>query len=145
MKLIRVLHDINVLLDVLLARPPFHSESYQAILRSVEPDMEGFVAWHGLATAYYFVRRGRSEAEALQKIDQVLRWARVVTTGDAEAHRARALGLPDFEDATQAAAAEVCEADWIITRDEGGFRGSPVPAISPGEFLQRYPSPAGQP
>ncbi len=140
----KVLHDINVLLDVILDREPFYDESLAAIMRASRPDMRGFIAWHGLATAYYFARRGKSEAEALREVDRMLSWARVITSGDAETHRARALAMPDFEDAMQAAAAEACGADWIITRDAAGFRGSPVPAISPGEFLQRFPLPAGQ-
>ena len=51
------------------------------------------------------------------------------------------VGLPDFEDALQAASAKACGADWIVTRDEQGFRNCPVPAIVPAEFLARFPLP----
>jgi hypothetical protein len=49
--------------------------------------------------------------------------------------RALVMNLPDFEDAVQAAAAEGVGADYIITRNVGDFRRSPVRAILPAELL----------
>jgi predicted nucleic acid-binding protein len=46
-------------------------------------------------------------------------------------------GMPDFEDAVQAAAAEIAEIDYIATRNKRDFRHSPVPAISPDELLEK--------
>ena len=137
----RVFLDTNILLDVLMNRPGLVEDSEAAILRCEGLGTEMFVAWHGLATAYYLLRRGRTEPEAMQEVDRILAWARVVTAGDAEARRARSLGFSDFEDAMQAASAEACGAHWIITRDTTGFTSSPVPVISPPDFLTRFSLP----
>lgn len=137
----RVLLDTNILLDVLLDRPGLAEESEAAITRGEDIGAELFVAFHGLATAYYLLKRGRTEAEALAEVDRILAWARVAAAGDAEAREARTMGLPDFEDALQAASAKACGADWILTRNANDFRNSPVPTISPEEFLTRYPAP----
>ena len=110
----RVLLDTNILLDVLLNRPGLADESEAVIVRCAGLGAEMFVAWHGLATAYYLLKRGRTEQEALAEVDRILAWARVAAAGDTEARRARALGLPDFEDALQAASAEACAADRIF-------------------------------
>jgi predicted nucleic acid-binding protein len=50
-----------------------------------------------------------------------------------------ALTLPinDFEDAVIAAVAKREKADYIVTRNEEDFKGSPVPAISPAMFLEQ--------
>lgn len=120
-----VFFDTNILLDVLMNRPGIAAESEAAILRCEELGAEMWIAWHGLATAYYLLRRGRTELQAMQEVDRILAWARVAPAGDAEAHRARALGLTDFEDAMQAAAAESCRADWRLTRDLAGFKKQP--------------------
>ena len=77
----------------------------------------------------------------MQEVDRILAWARVALVGDAEALRARNLGFSDFEDAMQAASAEACGAQWLITRDSTGFASSPVLAISPQNFLARFPLP----
>ena len=137
----RVFLDTNILLDVLMNRPGFVADSEAAILRCEALGVGLFVAWHGLATAYYLLRRGRTEPEAMQEVDRILAWARVAHVGDAEALRARNLGFSDFEDAMQAASAEACGAQWLITRDSTGFASSPVLAISPQNFLARFPLP----
>jgi predicted nucleic acid-binding protein len=138
----RVFLDTNILLDVLLNRPGLVAGSEAAILRCEAIGAEMFVAWHGVATAYYLLRRGRTEAAAQVEIDRILAWARVATAGDAEVRRARTLGFRDFEDAMQAAASEACGAAWILTRDLAGFGSSPVAVITPEDFLTRFPSPA---
>ena len=134
----RVFLDTNILLDLLLNRPGLAGEREAAIVRCEKVGAEMFVAWHGLATAYYLLKRGRTEQEALAEVDRILAWARVAAAGDMEARRARTLGLPDFEDALQATSAEACGAEWIVTRDAGGFQGSPVPSIKPADFLARF-------
>ena len=83
--------DTNILLDVLLNRPGLVESSEEVIVRSEEIGAGMFVAWHGVATAYYLLKRGRTEAEALVEVDKILAWARVATAGDSEARAARNL------------------------------------------------------
>jgi len=137
----RVLLDTNILLDVLLKRPPFFADSSAVVARCVVRGIEMWIAWHGLATAYYFLKRGLREADALVEVDRIFSWAQVASVTDAAARRARSLGFTDFEDALQAVAAESCSADWLVTRNASDFRSSGVPAITPEEFLQRVPAP----
>jgi hypothetical protein len=47
------------------------------------------------------------------------------------------LGLSDFEDAVQVAAAMGAGLDAIVTRDVVGFVGSPVPIMSPDELVKQ--------
>lgn len=96
-----------------------------------------FIAWHGLATAYYLLKRGRTEHEALAEVDKILAWARVAAGSDLGARRARQLAFGDYEDAIQAVAAEACGADWIVTRNTGDFAKSLVPALTPEAFLRQ--------
>jgi predicted nucleic acid-binding protein len=137
----RVFLDPNILLDVLLNRPALVSEIESVILRCEALGAEVFIAWHGLATAYYLLRRGRSEADALNELDRILAWARVATATDIAARRARTLGFRDFEDALQAVSAETCGADCIVTRNSSDFSLSTVAALLPDEFLRQYPAP----
>jgi len=135
----RVFLDTNILLDVLLNRPEFVAESEGVILRCEALGAEMLVAWHGLATANYLLKRGRTEAQALSELDKILAWARVADGSDQDARRARHLGFGDFEDALQAASAESCGADWIVTRNTADFPKSRVPAVTPTGFLQQVP------
>lgn len=137
----RVFLDTNILLDVLLNRAAFIADS-EAVIESC--DLRGdlmFVAWHGLATAYYLIKRGRTPAQALAELDKILAWAQVAAVTDADARKARAAGFSDFEDALQAASADACGADWIVTRNTTDFGRSSVPVITPADFIARFPKP----
>ena len=137
----RVFLDTNILLDVLLNRQPTVSDSEGAILCCEAPGAEMFIAWHGLATAYYLIKRGRTEMEALKEVDKILAWARVAGGTDAHARQARTLGFSDFEDALQAMAATACAADFIVTRNVRDFTLSAVPTLTPTDFLQQFSGP----
>lgn len=133
--------DTNILLDVLLDRASFVEESEAVIVRCEEAGAGMFISWHGLATVYYLIKRGRTEAQALSEVDKILAWARVTACADGEARRARTLEFRDFEDALQAISAEACAADLIVTRNVPDFSKSPVPAVTPKEFLRLVPKP----
>lgn len=137
----RVFLDTNIVLDVLLNRPGLVAESEAVILHCEQAGDPMFIAWHGFATAYYLLRRGRTEAEAMREVDKLLAWARVADAADANARAARTLGFDDFEDALQAVSAEACGADCIVTRNQADFAKSKVIALSPTEFLAQFQSP----
>lgn len=135
----RVFLDTNILLDVLLNRPGLVGESEAVILRCETAGDPMFIAWHGLATAYYLLKRGRTEAAALLEVDKILAWARVADASDGSARKARAMGFGDFEDALQAVSAEACTADVIVTRNHTDYTKSQITVLSPLEFLQQFP------
>lgn len=137
----RVFLDTNILLDVLMNRAGLVAESEAVIRRCEKMGNPMFIAWHGLATTYYLLRRGRTEAEAMQEVDKLLAWARVADAGDAHARKARGLGFSDFEDALQAASAAACLADCIVTRNVADFTKSQVPVLAPADFLAKFPEP----
>jgi predicted nucleic acid-binding protein len=68
-------------------------------------------------------------------VDWLLRYFEVAGTTHRELKRARRLDWPDFEDAVVAAAAESYSCTHIVTRNVRDFRDSPVPALTPEEFL----------
>ena len=43
----------------------------------------------------------------------------------------------DYEDAVQCVSSERVDADYIITRNVRDYRESPVPALTPSEYLMR--------
>jgi hypothetical protein len=138
----RVFLDTNILLDVIEQRRPFFVAS-QAVMDCCDKlGSETHIAWHGLATMFYITAKKQSEAYAFLMVRSLLSWATVATVGHQEAHAALGFGINDYEAALQAAAAPASGAYWIVTRDVSGFSGSPVPAISPNDFLTKFASPA---
>ncbi len=131
----KLLIDINVVLDVILAREPWVSDA-AALLSSVEQGgAEGYVAGHTITTIHYLVARASGRPAATKAIADLLRVVRVVPLGDRDFQQALVLGLADFEDAVQAAAALQIGVDYIATRNAADFRGLAIPLRTPGELL----------
>ena len=132
-----ILLDTNVLLDVVLEREP-HAAASTALLDAIERTREPTcVAWHALATVYYFATRERDHSAAVGFIRQLLSSMEVPATGSESMRVALDQSMSDFEDAMQVAAAIECQADYIVTRDRDDFGNAPIPAISPQAALER--------
>ncbi len=130
-----ILIDLNVLLDVLQKREP-HYRSSAAILETViRGEVRGFVAGHAVTTAHYIVGKYQSRDTADRVVEWLLRHFGVAAVGHTELQRARAFAWPDFEDAVVAAAAEACACTAVVTRNVKDFRHSPIPAMTPDEYL----------
>ena len=127
----RVLVDVNVILDVLLARQP-HAVAGRAIWAAIElRRAEGFLAAHAITTIDYLIRKELGAAKSRRAIRALLRVFTVSPVDHAVIQRALDSDGPDFEDSVTWAAAAAAGCDLIVTRDPKGFRASPVPVFTP--------------
>jgi predicted nucleic acid-binding protein len=130
-KRVRVLVDINVVLDVLLGREP-HVRASSAVWAAIERGWaEGQLAAHAITTIHYLVRKERGAAQARRTTGALLRVFGVAAVDGAVIEEALRLPGADFEDCVTAAAAKLADVNWIVTRDPKGFRGSPVRPLTP--------------
>ena len=97
--------------------------------------LTGVCPAHGLTTLYYLVRRHATKADAEAAMDRVLRHFQIGNLEAAGWQKARRLSFTDFEDAVVATVAEATTSTFIVTRNTTDFVGSPVPAITPSDFL----------
>lgn len=128
----KVLLDTDVLIDVALKREPFSAAAASVIQWAEDAPGQAAVAWHSLANIAYLVK-----PDARPFLDHLLRFVNVAPTGTREAKQALGLPMSDFEDALQAAAAIAFGAECIVSRNLAHYRKSPVPALSPSQFLQQ--------
>lgn len=134
----KLLLDSDVLLDVALHRAPFVEDSRVIIAWCQLSPRSAYVAGHTIANVHYLLRPRRGDAIARSFIGDVLQFADVAQSSTASVRRALGLPMSDFEDALQSAAAVAADVQFILTRDIGDYKGSPVPAISPSEFVRRF-------
>ena len=134
----RVMFDINVLLDMLQLRQPWAEASGRLCAAAVRRDIEGFVASHAITTLFYIIEKHAGREIAEKDIDWALASFDIAPAGGQVFLRARTLPLKDFEDAVVVAAAEAAHCDVIATRNIADFRGSPVPAFTPEELLSAH-------
>ena len=131
----RLLLDVKVVLDFVLARRPY-ADAATALWAAAEiGQIEAVIPAHGVTTVFYLAARERGEAFARRVVNDLVMVPRVAAVDGPVLRRALALGWPDFEDAVVAAGAEAAGCDWIATRDSRGFPDSPVPAVDPATAL----------
>jgi predicted nucleic acid-binding protein len=133
----RLMLDLNVLLDVVQRREPFYAASASLLSRALDHEMEGYLPGHALTTLHYIVNRSAGRKEADDLVDWLLAHLEIVAQDKLQFVRARNLAFHDSEDAVVASAAEASRCDLIATRNVADFEGSPVPAVTPEEFLAR--------
>lgn len=68
-------------------------------------------------------------------VTDLLRFLQIVPIEAADFHQALVMGLNDFEDAVQVAAALKVGADYVVTRNVRDFKSAPVDARNAGEVL----------
>ena len=131
----KLLLDINIILDVVFDRPGEPASS--ALIATCSQQNQAWLAWHSVATLAYLIEREKNAATARAVIADLLTWAKVATTGHPDALHALQLPMADFEDALQVAAAQACGAGYIITRNVRDFGKSPIAALTPENFLKQ--------
>ncbi len=134
----KVMFDLNVLLDVAQNRAPFLQDSEAVLALARNGEIEGFVPGHAVTTFYYLMARFGGEAAAKAAVDDLLEDFQVVGADKAVLLRARSLAMSDFEDCVVAASASAGGCDLVVTRNSPDFAGSPVPAITPKSFLTQW-------
>jgi predicted nucleic acid-binding protein len=130
--------DINVLLDVFQKREPHYAASAQVVSMVTAGTLAGVCPSHGLTTLYYLVRKHASKPDAEAAMDRVLRHFQIGNLDAAGWQEARLLPLGDFEDGAVATVAKVTGSAFVVTRNVDDFAGSPVPAITPTDFLSQF-------
>ncbi len=131
----RVLLDTNVVLDLLLDRRPF-AEDAAAIFGMVERgDITGLLCATTVTTVDYLLTTSLPADQVRPAIRSLLALFEVAAVGRGVLQAAADSRMADFEDAVLAMSAQGAGADRIVTRNTQDFRGAPVPAISPKEFL----------
>ena len=139
MKKLRVMVDINVILDVLENRNGWVMDAAKTCavcgggLRVM-----GFIPPHAVTTIYYIVRKRGGKALADKAIDWLLALFRIADCGTDEFKAARIGGIDDYEDAVVVASAQKTDCDYIVTRNTAHFRNSPVQVITPADFVAKF-------
>ena len=134
-----VLIDTNVLLDRALGRAGA-ADALLVIQRCVWRGFGLWVAWHSLSNLDYIMRTAkRDRATRESELRLIIQQCRVAPTTETDAAVALGLDFSDFEDALQTAAAMQCGASLIVTNNISDFGKSPVPALTPADFLAHYP------
>ena len=133
----RVLIDTNIILDLLCNREGLAEDAARVFKLCETQQIEGYVSALSIPNIVYIMRK-ELDRERTGEIIQTL--SSILTIADlkgGDMPKAAALPMDDFEDALQSVCATRVRADFIVTRNLKDFHNSKVPAIKPGELLER--------
>ena len=132
---LKVIIDLNVVLDVLQHREPFY-ESSSALLAAAETNrIDGYLAAHSVTTLFYLIQKGSSSAEARATITNLLQFMKIAPVDQTTIEQSLNLDYHDFEDAVQMISAVQCRADYLITRNVRDYQPALLPVLQPVDFL----------
>ncbi len=133
----RVLLDVNVILDALLQRAPWHQDAEAILKADANGQLTCAAITHSLATVFYLSRKTIGTAGARTAVRQYLAAMEILGVDEQTLRDADAMPGADFEDNILIAAAVAASLDAIVTRNTAHFSHSPIPVWEPAELLKR--------
>jgi hypothetical protein len=138
---LRVLLDVDVILDVFARREPFFRDSAALLAACEARRCDGLVAAHAVTTLWYLLAKYHDCAYARSRMADLLRIVGVAPVDGDCIQRALVGGFADFEDGVQVAAATGVACDYVATRNLADFSRGPLPALAPAELIALLESP----
>lgn len=131
----KIFVDSDVLIDVFAVRRPFYDDSARFLGLAEEHRCEAFTSPLVVANISYVLQKFSNRKTALGCIQKVRTFMGIVDMNEAVVDRALLSFISDFEDALQIYSAEGAEMDWIVTRNLGHYKKSPLSVLSPTEAI----------
>lgn len=133
-----LLLDTNVVLDVLLNRTPWVTDSLAVWDACDKGQATGFITATTLTNIFYIARRQTDVHRAHQAVRICLDAFTICTVDQSVLEHAYLLSGKDFEDDLQIACAVLSNVDAIITRNTADFDHATIPVLSPSDRTAQY-------
>lgn len=138
----RIMMDLNVIVDIAEGREGFCDKSREAFEKAVVGGVELFFPIHGFTTLHYLLAHAKKGENSKEYISWLCDRVMCAPANRAVIKAACASAVKDFEDAVVDETAFSAQCDFIVTRDTRHFEASRVKAMSPSEFIEILAQPA---
>lgn len=136
----RIFLDTNVVLDILMRREPFFSDSARVVYLCESGEHVGGLTTLSACNIAYALRKQLGSQQTIRVLRSLFDIIEPIATSVQSLRQSLANPSIDFEDTIQARCATEWNADVIVTRDKTGFADAETPVLSPREFLVRSDS-----
>ncbi len=133
----KILIDLNIVLDVVLNREPWVAEAKQIWNAHQSGMIDGFLVATEITNLFYIVRRISGESCARRAVNECLTTFEIASVNHEILEDADHRSGPDFEDNVCIACGVAAGIDGIVTRDPEGFSRSEILVFSPAELISR--------
>lgn len=135
----KYLIDTNIILDVLLNRESFYSDSAEVLNLSGQKEITLYVTASSITDIYYIANQTLRNGEEVRKLlVKLLKIVLIAGVSEEEIRNALTLSWRDFEDSVQYSVALLQEMDGIVTRNPSDYKQSEIKVWKPEEFLSLW-------
>ena len=128
--------DTNIILDTVQKREPFSSDAKKILALCIKNEISGFVTAHSLCDIFYIFRKDMTVTQRLSLIGNLCKYLTVISERQNDFELiSENPETKDLEDRLQMICAKNRRLDYIITRNVKDFALSPVPTVTPTDFL----------
>lgn len=128
----RFLIDTNIIVDYVLKREPFFTNSEFILDSCANNIIKGFIAYHSIPNLWYILRKYCSTNERRKILLSICGFLTVIASDHESVIAAiKNENINDFEDALQISCGNEAKVDYIVTRNIGDFSESDIDVISP--------------
>lgn len=132
-----ILIDTNVVLDIILNRPPYCVSAAEIFKICAMKRVTGYIAIHSISNIFFILRKFYTADERRKILKDILKIFTVAGTSHQGVLEALEKNeFKDFEDCLQDECAREVGADYIITRNIQDYQYAEVKALTPGKFLE---------
>ena len=131
----KVLFDVNVILDVLLARKGFVEVSASLMSKVESGGVSGFLCATTVTTLDYLLSKALSKNQARDATKKLLELFKVADVNERVLQLSINSKFGDFEDAVQYYSGQLSGVDCIVTRNIKDFKNVELPVYNPEELL----------
>ena len=129
--------DTNIALDLMEKRDGFAEDAAKVFTICASGLAEGFFTPNSICDIHYILKKFMHDEKDVRQC--LSSWLEIISLADIkpeDIRNALESDIPDYEDAVIAATAKRNRIDFIITRNTKDFKESPVPALTPSQFIE---------
>lgn len=132
----KLMLDINILLDHIGMRQPFYELSRRVCLLGITGEANAFISSNMITDIFYLLCKDFGSTEAQRMIQEDLGFLQIVGVSPSDISEALSQKWPDLEDCLVSICAKKAQVDYIITRNIKDFGRSSIQAITPEELFE---------
>ena len=134
-----VVIDTNVIIDAFASREPWNVAAEKILMLASKEKLEAVICASAITDIYYICNRTfHDEAKTREVIKTLVSVFTIADVRKKDLQNALELKVDDFEDALVSACAKRTKSQYIVTRNIKDFENSPVPAITPQDFVHKF-------
>lgn len=131
----KVLFDINIILDNLADRTPYAEDASELFALVENRKIEGWISAVAFPTLFYLLRKDLGNTATKKTLSKLCYLFEIAPVNHMVIEKALILNFKDFENAVLHEAACYCGADGIVTRNSKDFKNASLAIYEPKELI----------